>query len=57
MVLLASGLGHAALGGALPVTGKKYAFVEVNTLGRALGHLPPNYDIDEAWKVIPVEVQ
>ncbi|MDP3156944.1 MAG: hypothetical protein Q8N23_30010 [Archangium sp.] len=64
VVLLASGLGHAALGVALPVTGKKfpyqgkkYAFVEVTTPGWALGHLPPEYDVDKAWKVIPVEVQ
>ncbi len=63
VVLLASGLGHAALGVALPVTGKKfphggkkYAFVEVTTPGWALGALPPEYDVDRAWKVIPVAV-
>ena len=63
VVLLASGLGHAALGVALPVSGKKfpyagkkYAFVEVTTPGWALGSLPPEYDVDKAWKVIPVEV-
>ena len=54
----------AALNVALLVTGKKfhyqgqnYAFVEVATPGWALGHLPPEYDVDKAWKVIPVEVQ
>ena len=63
VVLLASGLGHAALGVALPVTGKKfphggkkYAFVEVTTPGWAIGALPPEYDVDKAWKVIPVAV-
>ncbi len=60
VVLLASGLGHAALGVALPVTGKKfgkkYAFVEVTTPGWAVGALPPEYDIANAWKVIPVIV-
>lgn len=63
VVLLASGLGHAALGVALPVTGKKfpykgkkYAFVEVTTPGWALGALPPEYDVAKAWKVIPVTV-
>lgn len=63
VVLLASGLGHAALGVSLPVTGKKfphagkkYAFVEVTTPGWALGALPPEYDVDKAWKVIPVDV-
>lgn len=64
VVLLASGLGHAALGVGLPVSGKKfpyqgkkYAFVEVTTPGWALGHLPPEYDVDKAWKVIPVTVR
>ena len=63
VVLLASGLGHAALGVALPVSGKKfshsgkkYAFVEVTAPGWALGALPPEYDVDKAWKVIPVAV-
>ena len=63
VVLLASGLGHAALGVALPVSGKKfpyqgkkYAFQEVTTPGWALGSLPPEYDVDKAWKVIPVNV-
>lgn len=63
VVLLASGLGHAALGVALPVTGKKfphagkkYAFVEVTQPGWAIGALPPEYDVARAWKVIPVEV-
>ncbi len=63
VVLLASGLGHAALGVALPVPGKKfshggkkYAFQEVTTPGWALGSLPPEYDVDKAWKVIPVDV-
>ncbi len=62
VVLLASGLGHAALGVALPVTGKKfggrgqtkYAFVEVTAPGWALGAVPPEYDVANAWKVIPV---
>jgi len=58
VVLLASGLGHAALGVALPVPGKKfqkkYAFVEVTTPGWAVGALPPEYDIKNAWKVINV---
>lgn len=60
-VLLASGLGHAALGVALPLPGKKfslgkkkYAFVEVTTPGWGLGVLPPEYDVANAWKVIPV---
>ena len=63
VVLLASGLGHAALGVALPVTGKKfphggkkYVFVEVTTPGWALGAMAPDYDVDKAWKVIPVAV-
>lgn len=63
VVLLASGLGHAALGVALPVPGKKfphrgkkYAFVEVTAPGWALGALPPEYDVAKAWKVIPVAV-
>ncbi len=63
VVLLGSALGHAALGVALPVTGKKfvyggkkYAFVEVTTPGWALGALPPEYDVPRAWKVIPVAV-
>lgn len=63
VVLLGSALGHAALGVALPVTGKKfvyggkkYVFVEVTTPGWALGSLPPEYDVPKAWKVIPVAV-
>ena len=63
VVLLASGLGHAALGVALPVPGKKfshggkkYAFVEVTAPGWALGSQPPEYDVARAWKVIPVTV-
>ncbi len=60
VVLLASNLGHAALGVALPVPGKKfgkkYAFVEVTTPGWAVGALPPEYDVKNAWKVIPVIV-
>lgn len=63
VVLLGSALGHAALGVALPVTGKKfpyggkkYAFVEVTTPGWALGALPPEYDVPRAWKVVPVAV-
>lgn len=63
-VLLATNLGHAALGVALPVPGKKfvrgkhkYAFVEVTTPGWALGVLPPDYDVPSAWKVIPVTVK
>lgn len=63
VVLLGSSLGHAALGVALPVTGKKfayggkrYAFVEVTTPGWTLGALPPEYDVPRAWKVVPVAV-
>jgi len=62
-VLLASGLGHASLGVALPATGRKftlnrtkYAFVEVTTPGWAIGTVPPEYDVANAWKVIPVAV-
>lgn len=62
-MLLASGLGHAALGVALPVPGKKfrhgakkYAFVEVTQPGWAVGVVPPQWDVDKAWKVIPVQV-
>ena len=62
-VLLATSLGHAALGVALPVPGKKfshggrrYAFVEVTQPGWPLGAFPPEYDVDSAWKVIPVKV-
>lgn len=62
-VLLASGLGHAALGVALPVPGKKfkhgskkYAFVEVTQPGWAVGVVPPQWDVARAWKVIPVQV-
>jgi hypothetical protein len=60
VVLLASKLGHAALGVALPVPGKKfqkkYAFVEVTTPGWAVGALPPEYDIKNAWRVVNVIV-
>lgn len=62
-VLLATGLGHAALGVALPVPGKKfalgkkkYAFVEVTTPGWGLGQVPPEYDVPNAWRVVPVTV-
>lgn len=62
-VLLASGLGHASLGVALPGTGKKFAlgrskylFVEVTTPGWPVGTVPPEYDVANAWKVIPVDV-
>jgi hypothetical protein len=62
-ILLGSSLGHAALGVALPVTGKKflhqgkkYAFVEVTQPGWAIGAMPPEYDVAKAWKVIPVDV-
>lgn len=62
-VLLATGLGHAALGVALPVPGrnfalgaKKYAFVEVTAPGWPLGTVPPEYDVARAWRVVPVAV-
>lgn len=62
-MLLASGLGHAALGVALPVPGKKfklgakkYAFVEVTQPGWGVGVVPPQWDVAKAWKVIPVQV-
>lgn len=62
-VLLGSSVGHAALGVALPVQGKKfayqgkkYAFVEVTQPGWTLGAMPPEYDVAKAWKVIPVDV-
>ncbi|MFO0595678.1 MAG: hypothetical protein U0228_10245 [Myxococcaceae bacterium] len=61
VVLLASGLGHAALGVNVPTAyrkfGKKYSFVEVTTPGWPIGKVPPDYDIAGAWKVIPVAVQ
>jgi hypothetical protein len=45
---------------ALPVPGKKfqkkYAFVEVTTPGWAVGALPPEYDIKNAWRVVNVIV-
>lgn len=63
VILLGSSLGHAALGVALPVSGKKfahrgvkYAYVEVTAPGWAVGKLPPEYDVPLAWKVIPVDV-
>ncbi len=63
VMLLATPLGHAALGVALPVTGKKfpwggrtYAFVEITSPGWVLGAQPPEYDVPRAWKVIPVAV-
>lgn len=62
-VLLASGLGHAAVGIALPAKGRKfvhartkYAFVEITAPGWAIGSVPPEYDVNNAWKVIPVDV-
>lgn len=62
-MLLASGLGHAALAVALPVPGKKfkhgptkYAFVEVTQPGWGIGVVPPQWDVANAWKVIPVQV-
>lgn len=63
VMLLGTPLGHAALGVALPVSGKKfahrgvkYAYVEVTAPGWAVGKLPPEYDVPLAWKVIPVAV-
>lgn len=63
VILLGSSLGHAALGVALPVSGKKfsyrgvkYAYVEVTAPGWVVGKLPPEYDVPLAWKVIPVNV-
>ena len=63
VMLLGTPLGHAALGVALPVSGKKfahrgvkYAYVEVTAPGWAVGKLPPEYDVPLAWKVIPVNV-
>lgn len=64
-MLLATGLGHAALGVALPVpvpgkkfkhAGRKYAFVEVTQPGWGVGVVPPQWDVNRAWKVIPVRV-
>lgn len=63
-ILLASGLGHAALGVALPVKGKKfalggkkYAFVEVTAPDWALGSMPPEYDVAREWRVVAVTLR
>ena len=54
-------LAHAALGLAMPGTGKKftaggqkYVFVEMTYPGWAIGTLPPQYDKPNAWEVFPV---
>lgn len=54
-------LAHAALGVALPGTGKsfssggrKYLFVEVTYPGWAIGTIPPQYDKPKAWEVLPL---
>lgn len=61
-MLYSRSLAHAALGVAMPGTGKsfsqggrKYLFVEVTYPGWAIGTIPPQYDKPKAWEVLPLD--